>query len=192
MVSKSRNWHHSYLIILLMIQLRFRITSLVKDKRYSWLRSWSIQYPRGHFVTICPLIYRHPDWRLRLVMGIVTLCCTWQSPAPIYAPKNWPWPWPGPWPELWPWLRHLTLTLKQGNSDVKPRFLAFDHWPTTLTYNPNLHTKYQGCRSNGSGVRALTDRRKDRSYQVHYLPASLSYTVDHQSHLLSAFLCLCK
>ncbi len=30
---------------------RFRITSLVKDKRYSWLRLWSIQYPRGHFVT---------------------------------------------------------------------------------------------------------------------------------------------
>ncbi len=35
-----------------MTLLRFRITSLVKDKRHSWLRSWSIQYPRGHFVTV--------------------------------------------------------------------------------------------------------------------------------------------
>ena len=38
-----------------------------------------------------------------------------------------------------------------------------------MTYNPNLaevkvdpHTKYQGHRSNGSAVRALTDRETDR------------------------------
>ncbi len=38
-----------------------------------------------------------------------------------------------------------------------------------LTYNPSLakvkvdlHAKYQGQRSNGSAVRALTDRRTDR------------------------------
>ncbi len=55
----------------------------------------------------------------------------------------------------------------------------------TLTYNPNLakvkvnvHTKYQGRRSNGSAVRAQTgghpngrtDRRTDGRYQLHYLP----------------------
>ncbi len=39
----------------------------------------------------------------------------------------------------------------------------------TLTYNPNLakvkvdpYAKYQGQRSNGSAVRAHTDRRTDR------------------------------
>ncbi len=54
--------------------------------------------------------------------------------------------------DLWPWPMTLTPTLKQGNSDVKTRFLAFDLdlWPTTLTYLPNLAkvkvnlcTKYQ-------------------------------------------------
>ncbi len=67
----------------------------------------------------------------------------------------------------------------QGNSDVKTRILAFDLdlWPTTLTYNPklakvkvNLHTKSQGRRSNGSGVRVVTDGRMDGRNQVHYLP----------------------
>ena len=54
----------------------------------------------------------------------------------------------------------------------------------TLTINPNLakvkvklQVKYQGHRSNGSAVRGRTDGR----YQVHYLPASLSYTVDKNS-----------
>ena len=61
-------------------------------------------------------------------------------------------------PDLWTWLRPLTLTLKQGNSYVKARFLAFDLdlWPTTLTYNPSI-------------AKVKVDRR----YQVHYLPASL-------------------
>ncbi len=86
----------------------------------------------------------------------------------------------------WPWPRPLTLTLRQCNSDVKTRFLALDLdlWPTTLTYNPNLakvmvdlHTNYQGRRSNGSGVRALMGERTDGRYQAHYLPASLSYTI---------------
>ena len=54
------------------------------------------------------------------------------------------------------------MTLKQGNRDVKTRFLGFDLFlgPTTLTYNPNLarvkvdpHTKNHGQRSNGSAVR---------------------------------------
>ncbi len=47
-------------------------------------------------------------------------------------------------------------------------------WPRPLTLTPtfdlDLHTEYQGRRSNGSGVRALTDRRMDGRYQVHYLP----------------------
>ncbi len=41
-------------------------------------------------------------------------------------------------PDLWPWPWPLTLTLKQGNIEVQTQFLAFDLWPTTLTYNPNL------------------------------------------------------
>ena len=69
--------------------------------------------------------------------------------------------------------------------------MAFDLdlWPTTLTYNTNLakikvnlHTKYQGCRSNSSAVRrqtdGLTDGRMDARNQVDYLPAPLSYAVD--------------
>ncbi len=57
MVTKCRNWHHTrhtYLIILLIILGPYYVLEyhlFVKDKRYSWLRSWSIQYPRGHFVT---------------------------------------------------------------------------------------------------------------------------------------------
>ncbi len=73
----------------------------------------------------------------------------------------------------------VCLTLKQGNSDVKTRLLAFDLdlWPTTLTYNPNLvkvmvnlHTEYQGRSSNGSAVRVSADRQMDGRYQIHYLP----------------------
>ncbi len=45
----------------------------------------------------------------------------------------------------------------------------------------NLHSKYQGCRSNGSGVRPFTDGWTDECYQVHYLSALLNYAVDkHQ------------
>ncbi len=57
-----------------------------------------------------------------------------------------------------------------GSRQRQVAFLAFDLdldlWPTTLTYNPNLanvkvnlHTKYQGRRSNSSAVRAVTDGR---------------------------------
>ncbi len=49
----------------------------------------------------------------------------------------------------------------------------------SLTYNPSLakvmvdpHAKYKDQMSNGSAVRALTDRWTDGRYQVHYLPAS--------------------
>ena len=113
-------------------------------------------------------------------MEVIALCCTRQSRAPHIdrcAPEIW----------LWPWSVTLTLTLRQWNSDVKTRYFALDLelWPTTLTYNPNiakvkldLHTKYQGSRSNCSGVTAMTDRQMDGRYQAHYLPASLSYAVD--------------
>ncbi len=93
------------------------------------------------------------------------------------------------WPRPMTLTRPLTLTptfdldFKQGNHDVKTRFLAFDLdlWPTTLAYNPILvnvkvdpHAKNQGLRSNGSAVRAQTDGQTDgqtdRRYQVHYLP----------------------
>ncbi len=62
------------------------------------------------------------------------------------------------------------LDFKLGNSYVKTRFLAFDLdlWPTTLTYDPNLakvkvnlHTDYQGRRSNGLAGRGVIDGRTD-------------------------------
>ncbi len=71
--------------------------------------------------------------------------------------------------------RNLNLTLRQCNSDVKTRILAFDLdlWPTTLTSNPNLakvkvdlHTEYQGHRSDGSAVRALTDGWTDATKRI--------------------------
>ncbi len=128
-------------------------------------------------------------------MAPIALNCTRQSRAPnidTCAPENWPWPLTLTHDlDIWPWPRPLTLTLKQGNSDVKTRFLAFDLdlWPTTLTYNPNLakvklnlHTKYQGRRSNGSAVRVSadgqTDGRTEGRYQVHYLPR---FAVDNKS-----------
>ena len=90
----------------------------------------------------------------------------------------------------WPWLRPLTLTLKQGNSEVKAQFLAcdLDLWPTTFTYNPNLakvqvdpHTKNQGQRSNGSNRRARiyttdgrTDGRMNERTDGWTLPSTLS------------------
>ncbi len=55
MVTDSRIWHHSK-FLRLPVFLRFTITTLT-----SWgmqlvnLRAWSIQFPRGHFVTIHPL-----------------------------------------------------------------------------------------------------------------------------------------
>ncbi len=112
-------------------------------------------------------------------MTLIALCCIRQSRAPNtdHARQKFdldfdldPWSWP------WPLTLILTfdLTLKQGDSDVKTRFLAFDLWPKTLTYNynlakvkVNLHTKYQGHRSNGS---AWEVGQPDGRYQVNYLP----------------------
>ena len=123
---------------------------------------------------------------LRLVM-VVAHRCTRQSQAPnidCCVPEMWPWPLTLTQPlTLTP-----TLTLRQCNSDVKIRLWAFDLdlWPTTLTYNPNLakvkvnlHTEYQCRRSNGSGVRALTDGQTDGRT----LPSALSpcFTVDIRS-----------
>ena len=59
----------------------------------------------------------------------------------------------------------------------------------TLTYihnlakvKVNLYTEYQGRRSNGPGTRAFTDGQSDGHtdgrYQVHYLPAWLSYAIN--------------
>ncbi len=65
----------------------------------------------------------------------------------------------------------------------------------TLTYNHNLakvkvdlHTKNQGHRSNGSAVRALTnkhtdgrtDGQTDGRYQLHYLPR---FAVDNKGQV---------
>ena len=72
-------------------------------------------------------------------------------------------------PEIWPLPRPLTLTIKQGNSDVKIQFLAFDFdpWPTTLNYNLILakvkvdpEAKNQGRNSNGSAMRAQTEHTR--------------------------------
>ncbi len=138
-----------------------------------------------------PTHYRHTDNHLRLVMVVVAHCCTRQSRVPNIdhcAPEIWPWPLTfdlDQWPWPWPWPRHLTL--RQCNSDVKPRILAFDLdlWPTTLTYNPNLanvnvdlHTEYQGHRSNGSGVRVLTDGQMDGQMDGRALPSALSPCFD--------------
>ncbi len=84
------------------------------------------------------------DKHLRLVMTPIALNCTRQSRAPNIdrcVPENWPLPLTLTRDlDIWPWPRPLTFTLKQGNSDVKTRFLAFDLelWPTTLTYNPKI------------------------------------------------------
>ncbi len=95
-------------------------------------------HPRNY-----PTDYRHTDKYLRLVMPLITLYCTRQSRAPnndrSRRAKKLTWPLTLT-QDLWSWPRPLTLTLKQGNSDVKTQFLAFDLdlWPTTLTYSPNL------------------------------------------------------
>ncbi len=65
------------------------------------------------------------------------------------------------------------LTLKQGNSEVKTRFLVLDfdlYNPNLAKVKVNLCTKFQGRGSNGSAVRAQTDIQMDGRYQVHYLP----------------------
>ena len=102
-------------------------------------------------IPICPLI-RHTDNHFRLAIVVVALLCLRQSRARNIDCCT---------SEIWPWL--VTLTL------------AFDHWPwpwlLAVTYNPNLvmvdlHTKYQGCMSNGLGVRVVTVGH----YQVNYLP----------------------
>ncbi len=116
-------------------------------------------HPRNYPQT--PTDCRHTDNHLRLVMVVVAHCCTRQSRAPNIDSCT---------PEIWPWLMTLTptLTSRQCNSDEKHEF-DLDIWPTTLTFNPNLanikvdlHTEYQGHRSNCSGMRALTDGQTDR------------------------------
>ena len=149
-----------------------------------WLKA---DWLHPHNYPHTPTHYRHTNKHLRLVMAPIALNCTRQSRAPNidrFAPENWPWPLTLNCDldldlDIWPW--PLTLTLKQSNSDVKTRFLTFDHdlWPMTLTYNPNLHARYQGCKSNGSAVRVETDGWTDKCYQVHYLSSSLSYAVDN-------------
>ena len=69
-----------------------------------------------------PTNYKHADKHLRLVMILIALCCTQQSRAPNIdqcTPENCPW-------QVTFWPRPLILSLKQGNSDVKIPFLAFD------------------------------------------------------------------
>ncbi len=65
----------------------------------------------------------------------------------------------------------------------------------TLTYNPNLakvkvnlHTKYQGRRSNGSAVRAQTEGHPNgRTDATKYIRAhSLYFTVDDSSDELKS------
>ena len=132
---------------------------------------------------ICPLITDTHTNKLRLVMTLIALCCTWQIRAPNFDRWNLtltsdlsPWHWPRP----------LTLTLKQGISDVKKQILAFDLdlWPTTLTYNPS---QAQGSRLIpmikikvvGQTVHLWehwqTDGRTGRRYQVHDLPRFASW-----------------
>ncbi len=66
------------------------------------------------------------------------------------------------WP--WPWSKLKDLEMWRQNTVFGAPF-DLDLWPTTLTNKPNLakvkvnHAKNQGCMSNGSSVRALTDRQ---------------------------------
>ena len=108
-----------------------------------------------------PTDNRHTDKHLRLVMVLIVL---------LHSPKSSPWYRPlgarkstltfDLDPDRWPWNK-VTVMSK--------RFLGFDLWPMTLTYNPNLykvkvdlHTKYQGRTSNSR------ERGTDWRYQVHY------------------------
>ena len=112
-------------------------------------------------------------------MALIALHCTPQSRTPNIdrcVPENLPWPFT--WPlTLTSTLKAgpVTLTLKQLNNDVKTRFLAFDLdlWPTTLIYNPNLakvkvnlHTEFQGHRSNSSAVRGGTEGQMDATKYI--------------------------
>ncbi len=106
----------------------------------------------------------------------------------------------------WPWPRPLTLNLRQRNSGVKTWISPFDLdlWPMTLTYNPNLAkvkvdlcTKYQGRRrrSNGSGVRALTDGQTDDGTKriiclLCYSTRSIIIIISREIIELVAFVCL--
>ncbi len=85
--------------------------------------------------------------------AVTALCWSRQSRTP--------WCWP-----LWPWKQPLTLTLKQGSSDVKTRLLAFHFWPTTLTlYNPNLArsiTYMPNINIPGQAVQSCEVRQMDR------------------------------
>ncbi len=74
-----------------------------------------------------------------------------------------------------PWARPLTLTLKQGNSEVKTRILAFDPdlWPTTLTYNPNLAKVKVDPRTRIQGHNYVKRFSRERS-DGRTLPSTLS------------------
>ena len=89
-------------------------------------------HPRYYHYT--PPDYRHTDKHLGLEMTFIALCCTRQSRAPNAhcAPHIWPWHLTLTHDlesDLWSWPRPFTL--KQGNSNIKTRFLAFDlrPWP---------------------------------------------------------------
>ena len=90
---------------------------------------WKADRLHPHNYPDTPTDYSHTDKHLRLIMGAVAHCCTRQSRAPNIdhcTPEIWPWHWPL---TLTP-----TLTLKQGNSNVKHDSWPFglDLWPTTL------------------------------------------------------------
>ncbi len=64
---------------------------------------------------------------------------------------------------------------KQRNIDIQYDLSPFDLelWPTTFTYNPSLakvkvdpHAKNEAQRSNGIGVRELTDRQTDTTKRI--------------------------
>ena len=126
-----------------------------------------------------PPDYRHTDKYLRLVITPIALCCTQQSRAPNIdrcTPEIWPLTLTPTFdldPDLWRWPQGRVTVMSKHNCFA----FDLDFWSTTLTYNPILakvkvdsHTKNQGRRSNGSAVRAQTNRRTDGRYQVHHLP----------------------
>ena len=124
-----------------------------------------------------PTKYRHTDKHLRLVMTLIALFCIRQSRAhkistAVCQKIDL---------DLWPWPQRLTLTLKEGNSDVKNTI--FGIWPWLLTFDLDL----QSQPSQGQGQPIINvvgqmilavrgqmdggmDRQRDRRYQVHYLP----------------------
>ncbi len=111
--------------------------------------------------------YRHTDKHPRLVMTLNALCCTRQTEPLISTVACQKFEL-----DLWPWPLISTLTLKQGKSDVKTRFLEFDLelWPT-IPGRPLA--KYKGQKVKGqncSAVRALTNGLTDGRT----LPSTLS------------------